>query len=167
MVRTLDSEFTLTDLERACPGVSRNMVRLVLRDIQAAGKVECLGRGPGARWRNAKKVIPLKRGKKEGNVNYGCPFTCSKMCRALPAGTPAALTSLYRATTSSHSARNRYSAGPYSVSTPSGRLIPGPPKGRYWVYSESKFKEMDSDSRIWWGKDGNNDDLAVFARVMY
>ena len=38
-------------LERACPEVSRDMVRRVLRDLKAAEQVECLGRGPGARWR--------------------------------------------------------------------------------------------------------------------
>ena len=54
------------------------------------------------------------------------------------------------------SARNAYSEGLYSVTTPSGRVIPGPPKGRYWVYSETKYREMDADNRIWWGKDGNN-----------
>jgi Fic family protein len=44
-------DFSLSDLERACPGVSRDMVRKVLRGLQRAGKVECLGRGPGASWR--------------------------------------------------------------------------------------------------------------------
>jgi len=53
-------EFTLSDLERACPGVSRDMVRRVLRERQSAGKVVCLGRGPGARWR--RKGNTLKRG---------------------------------------------------------------------------------------------------------
>src|SRR5262249_20820197 len=53
-------QFTLTDLERACPGVSRDMVRRVLRELQRARKVECLGRGPGAAWQ--KKGITLKRG---------------------------------------------------------------------------------------------------------
>ena len=52
--------FTLSDLERACPGVSRDMVRRVLRDLQKAGKVVCLGRGPGAAWR--KKGNTLERG---------------------------------------------------------------------------------------------------------
>jgi len=41
----------ITDLERACPGISRDMVRRVLRDMKKADQVECLGRGPGARWR--------------------------------------------------------------------------------------------------------------------
>jgi Fic family protein len=48
---SFSSEFSLTDVERACPGVSRDMVRRVLRDLQKAGTVECLGRGPGASWR--------------------------------------------------------------------------------------------------------------------
>ena len=54
------------------------------------------------------------------------------------------------------SARNPYSRGLYAVTTPSGRVIPGPPKGRYWSVSEERFKELDADGRIWWGKDGNN-----------
>jgi adenine-specific DNA-methyltransferase len=53
-------------------------------------------------------------------------------------------------------ARNYYSLGLYPVSCPSGRVIDGPPKGRYWAVSPQKFKELDQDRRIWWGKDGNN-----------
>ena len=44
-------EFTLSQLEQACPGISRDMIRRVLRGQQAAGAVECQGRGPAARWR--------------------------------------------------------------------------------------------------------------------
>ncbi|WP_133510075.1 Fic family protein [Candidatus Thiosymbion oneisti] len=43
--------FTLKELEHTCPGVSRDMVRRVLREQQSAGVVECRGRGPGASWR--------------------------------------------------------------------------------------------------------------------
>ncbi|MBM4352528.1 MAG: Fic family protein [Deltaproteobacteria bacterium] len=50
-VRTFPGEFTLGDLERACPEVSHHMVRRVLRALKASGQVECLGRGPGAQWR--------------------------------------------------------------------------------------------------------------------
>jgi Fic family protein len=46
--------FTLTDLERACPGVSRDMIRRLLWQMQKARRVECLGRGPGAAWKKAK-----------------------------------------------------------------------------------------------------------------
>lgn len=54
------------------------------------------------------------------------------------------------------SARNPYSLGIYSVTCPSGRIIPAPPTGRYWTISKDKFDDFDSDNRIWWGKDGNN-----------
>ncbi len=50
-VNSFSGEFTLSDLEHACPGVSRDMVRRVLRNLQKAKLVECLGRGPGATWR--------------------------------------------------------------------------------------------------------------------
>lgn len=43
--------FSVQELERACPAVSRDLIRRVLKDLQNAGQVECLGRGPGARWR--------------------------------------------------------------------------------------------------------------------
>ncbi len=53
-------------------------------------------------------------------------------------------------------ARNFYSKGTYSITCPSGRVIPGPPSGSYWRVSEEKFWQMDANGRIWWGKDGNN-----------
>ena len=53
-------------------------------------------------------------------------------------------------------ARNSYSLGVYSITCPSGRVIPGPPKGSYWRVSKEKFEQLDRDGRIWWGKDGNN-----------
>ncbi len=54
------------------------------------------------------------------------------------------------------SARNSYSAGIYSITTPAGRVIEGPPKGTYWRISKEKFLEFDADERIWWGKSGDN-----------
>ena len=53
-------------------------------------------------------------------------------------------------------ARNPYSEGLYSVICPSGRVIDGPPKGRFWAISRERFKQLDDENRIWWGKDGNN-----------
>jgi Fic family protein len=45
------SGFAIRELEQACPGVSRDMVRRVLREEQRAGRIECQGRGPAATWR--------------------------------------------------------------------------------------------------------------------
>ncbi|MGQ0651633.1 MAG: Fic family protein [Betaproteobacteria bacterium] len=50
-ISKLGPAFALGELERACPGVSRDMVRRVLRIEQRAGKLTSEGRGPGARWR--------------------------------------------------------------------------------------------------------------------
>lgn len=49
IARTPDT-FSLADLERACPSVSRDMIRRVLA-VQKGKTVECIGRGPGALWR--------------------------------------------------------------------------------------------------------------------
>lgn len=59
-VAGFERAFTVSELERTCPGVSRDMVRRVLRDLQQAKRVACLGRGPGARWQ--RKGRTLKRG---------------------------------------------------------------------------------------------------------
>jgi adenine-specific DNA-methyltransferase len=53
-------------------------------------------------------------------------------------------------------ARNPYSKGRYTIKCPGGRVIPGPPAGAYWRYSEERLKALDRDGRISWGKDGNN-----------
>lgn len=58
--------------------------------------------------------------------------------------------------TSDLSARNPYSEGLYSVVCPSGRVINGPPTGRFWTISKDKFEACDTDKRIWWGKTGNS-----------
>ncbi|MFN7934756.1 MAG: site-specific DNA-methyltransferase [Bryobacteraceae bacterium] len=54
------------------------------------------------------------------------------------------------------SARNYYSLGLYPITTPAGRVIPGPPKGMFWRVSKEKFLQLDADNRIWWGKDRDN-----------
>lgn len=42
--------FAISELELDCPGVSRDMIRHVLRRLRSEGKVEVSGRGRGARW---------------------------------------------------------------------------------------------------------------------
>lgn len=56
--------------------------------------------------------------------------------------------------TSDLSARNYYSKGRYPITSPSGRVISGPPGGNYWRVAEERFWELANDNRIWWGKDG-------------
>lgn len=54
------------------------------------------------------------------------------------------------------SARNYYSLGTYAITTPSGRVIDNPPRGRYWAISKKKLDALDDDGRIWWGQKGEN-----------
>ncbi len=58
-------------------------------------------------------------------------------------------------TSSDLSARNFYSLGTYAIRGKGGRVISGPPSGRYWSVSQDTFLALDKDNRIWWGKDGN------------
>jgi hypothetical protein len=50
-INRFTDEFTLSQLEQTCPGVSRDMIRRVLREQQSAKNVACQGRGPAARWK--------------------------------------------------------------------------------------------------------------------
>ena len=53
------------------------------------------------------------------------------------------------------SARNYYSKGTYPITTPSGRVLEGPPPGTYWRFAEERFLELCEDNRIWWGSSGD------------
>ena len=45
------------------------------------------------------------------------------------------------------SARNYYSEGTYSITTPTGRLIEGPPRGTYWRVKKEKFGDYVGECR--------------------
>ena len=44
-------EFSLSDIERECPAVSRDMIKIIFRELQKAKKIECLGKGKSAKWK--------------------------------------------------------------------------------------------------------------------
>lgn len=50
-IEALPGPFSLSDVERASPGVSRDTIRQVFRRLQKEGVIECLGKGPGSTWR--------------------------------------------------------------------------------------------------------------------
>jgi Fic family protein len=54
-IRRTAGPFHVADLQRACPGVSIDWIRRVLKDLRAKGLVECLGRGQQAQWRKSGK----------------------------------------------------------------------------------------------------------------
>ncbi len=58
-VERLPAQFTVRELRLACPGVSPDMVRVVLRELQKENLLTCTGHGPGALWRK-RGNIPKK-----------------------------------------------------------------------------------------------------------
>ncbi len=49
------SPFGIADIDRLCPNVSREMIRIVMNRWRKQGRLEILGRGRGARWRRVVK----------------------------------------------------------------------------------------------------------------
>ena len=43
-------DFSISDIERACPNVSRVMIKRVLLQMQKDKKIKCLGKGQSAKW---------------------------------------------------------------------------------------------------------------------
>ncbi|UZJ60896.1 Fic family protein [Pseudomonas sp. KU26590] len=43
--------FSISEIEKSCPGVSRDTVRLVLRSLKAGGLIEPTGKGRNAKWK--------------------------------------------------------------------------------------------------------------------
>ncbi|GHU20771.1 cell division protein Fic [Betaproteobacteria bacterium] len=65
-------EFKISELEQLCPGVSRDMVRHVLRELREQRLIVCFGRGANARWvkmGNSDKgnELPLGKGNERGS----------------------------------------------------------------------------------------------------
>ena len=54
-VATINGPFRVVDLERACPGVSRDFIRLTLRKMKSQGQLQSSGRGLAARWERITK----------------------------------------------------------------------------------------------------------------
>jgi Fic family protein len=50
--------FAISDIERECPHISRDMIKLVLRDLRDEGVIVVQGKGRGAKWiRSAKTTV--------------------------------------------------------------------------------------------------------------
>ncbi len=50
VIHRASGSFDVALLQRECPGVSVDMVRQILKNLRAAGKIKCLGFGRNAQW---------------------------------------------------------------------------------------------------------------------
>ena len=56
MVAAIDQilgSFSISELQDACPSVSRDWIKAVLDQLKRAGRLVIEGKGRGARWRKA------------------------------------------------------------------------------------------------------------------
>jgi Fic family protein len=53
-IASFEKEFAISDLEKACPGVSRDMIRIVMNRLRKEGRLKVLGRGRDAKWAKLK-----------------------------------------------------------------------------------------------------------------
>lgn len=51
VLNRMNGEFSISDLRERCPNVGIDLIRRILRQERRFGRLECLGRGPDARWR--------------------------------------------------------------------------------------------------------------------
>jgi Fic family protein len=65
-IERLPVAFSIGDVERACPLVSRDMIRVVLNRLRSEGKLICKGTGRKATWEKRGNK-DAKRGNKRGN----------------------------------------------------------------------------------------------------
>ncbi len=54
-IRQSPEIFRIADLQRRCPGISVDMIRKVLKDLRAEGRMKCLGMGKHAQWKRVGK----------------------------------------------------------------------------------------------------------------
>lgn len=50
-IDSIIGDFSISDLEKACPSVSRDMLRHVLFSLRDQGKIQAIGKGRGAKWK--------------------------------------------------------------------------------------------------------------------
>jgi DNA-binding HxlR family transcriptional regulator len=55
-IARLRDGFRMVDLERACPNVTREMIRVVLNRLKKDGEIYCQGFGAAAVWRKGLKT---------------------------------------------------------------------------------------------------------------
>lgn len=53
IIKKQKTPFTISNIQKECPGISIDMIRHLLKQLKTSGKVKCLGRGKYAQWENA------------------------------------------------------------------------------------------------------------------
>ena len=65
-IENLPTRFSISDVERLCPSVSRDMIRVILNRLRKEGHLACKGTGRSALWEKRGNTT-AKRGNERGN----------------------------------------------------------------------------------------------------
>jgi len=57
-INRLRGEFSVKDIQEKCPNIGIDWIRRILKEEREKGNLECLGRGPNAKWRRI-GTIPI------------------------------------------------------------------------------------------------------------
>ena len=63
VINSFTGTFTVRQIEQQCPGVSRELIRKIMKQYDTC--LKCTGKGPAAVWRRV-RVLPLNKGKNNG-----------------------------------------------------------------------------------------------------
>lgn len=55
-VKRKHGSFSISDIEQDCPGISRDMIRRVLRQLRDKGDIQAIGKGRSAKWISSKII---------------------------------------------------------------------------------------------------------------
>jgi Fic family protein len=55
VIDKMQGAFRISEIQNACPNVSVDMIRRILKNLRSGNQVECLGRGQNAQWRKTEK----------------------------------------------------------------------------------------------------------------
>ena len=58
-IRKKRGPFSISDIEKDCPGISRDWVRYVLKELRSEGEIQSYGAGRGAKWQ-AGSLVTIK-----------------------------------------------------------------------------------------------------------
>ena len=63
VINSFTGTFTVRQIEQQCPGVSRELIRKIMKQHDTC--LKCTGKGPAAVWKRV-RVLPLSKGKNKG-----------------------------------------------------------------------------------------------------
>ncbi len=55
-------DFSISDLQEACPSVSREWIKMLLNQLKHEGRLQVIGKGRGARWQKISKIEESNNG---------------------------------------------------------------------------------------------------------